>query len=99
MATITTSCLRPLITVRSNSPPHVCSPKILNIWVLGLAGKNEFEELIVEGIGDYHKEVYQDLAPYLYAKLGFRQEDPVMLFSQPSKFKFRLNIELASMKR
>jgi len=39
----------------------------------GLAGKDEIEELVVDAIGDYHKDVYADLAPYIYVKLGFRE--------------------------
>uniref|UniRef100_A0A914CIJ4 glutathione transferase n=1 Tax=Acrobeloides nanus TaxID=290746 RepID=A0A914CIJ4_9BILA len=45
----------------------------------GLAGKDDFEAAQIDAIADFHKDVYAELAVYLYAKLGYREGDPATL--------------------
>uniref|UniRef100_A0A914EMG3 glutathione transferase n=1 Tax=Acrobeloides nanus TaxID=290746 RepID=A0A914EMG3_9BILA len=42
---------------------------------LGLAGKDDFEAAQIDAIADFHKDVYAELFPYLYRKLGFMEGD------------------------
>uniref|UniRef100_A0AC34G8M4 Glutathione S-transferase n=1 Tax=Panagrolaimus sp. ES5 TaxID=591445 RepID=A0AC34G8M4_9BILA len=37
----------------------------------GLAGKDEFEEALVDGIADVAKDFYKSVAPWMYALLGY----------------------------
>uniref|UniRef100_A0A914PAC9 glutathione transferase n=1 Tax=Panagrolaimus davidi TaxID=227884 RepID=A0A914PAC9_9BILA len=38
----------------------------------GLAGKDEYEQALVDGIADIQKDFYASVMPWLYAKAGFR---------------------------
>uniref|UniRef100_A0A914CGS1 glutathione transferase n=1 Tax=Acrobeloides nanus TaxID=290746 RepID=A0A914CGS1_9BILA len=42
----------------------------------GLTGKDNFEAAQIDAVADFHKDVYSELASYLYTKLGYRQGDP-----------------------
>jgi glutathione S-transferase len=39
----------------------------------GLAGKNEWEKAKVDEVFDFYKDVYAELAPYMYVKCGWRE--------------------------
>uniref|UniRef100_A0A915M1D6 glutathione transferase n=1 Tax=Meloidogyne javanica TaxID=6303 RepID=A0A915M1D6_MELJA len=41
----------------------------------GLAGKDEWEKAKIIEIFDFYKDVYNETAPYIYAKAGFREGD------------------------
>uniref|UniRef100_A0A914DPH3 glutathione transferase n=1 Tax=Acrobeloides nanus TaxID=290746 RepID=A0A914DPH3_9BILA len=45
----------------------------------GLAGKDDFEAAQIDAVADFHKDVNNELAPYIYAKLGFKPGDPATL--------------------
>ncbi|KAI1701766.1 RWD domain-containing protein [Ditylenchus destructor] len=45
----------------------------------GLAGKDEWEKAKVHEVGDFHWDVYSDLAPYFYTLLGCRGGDKAAL--------------------
>uniref|UniRef100_A0AC34FAU5 Glutathione S-transferase n=1 Tax=Panagrolaimus sp. ES5 TaxID=591445 RepID=A0AC34FAU5_9BILA len=42
----------------------------------GLAGKDEFEQALVDGIADVSKDFYAAVAPWMYAVMGFREGNP-----------------------
>uniref|UniRef100_A0A914KML6 glutathione transferase n=1 Tax=Meloidogyne incognita TaxID=6306 RepID=A0A914KML6_MELIC len=41
----------------------------------GLAGKDDWEKAKIVEIFDFYKDVYNELAPYIYAKWGIREGD------------------------
>jgi len=45
-----------------------------------LAGKDEWEKAKIIEIFDFYKDVYNELAPYIYAKWGIREGDVVWIF-------------------
>jgi glutathione S-transferase len=42
----------------------------------GLAGKDEYEQAVVDGIADVSKDFYSAVAPWMYAVMGFRPGKP-----------------------
>lgn len=46
----------------------------------GLSGKDEWEKAKVNEVLDFHKDVLQELNPYIYVKAGFRQGNADELF-------------------
>jgi glutathione S-transferase len=47
----------------------------------GLAGKNDLEKAKVDEIYDFFKDVYVQLAPYVYIKAGWREGNLVGLMN------------------
>uniref|UniRef100_A0A914DEB3 glutathione transferase n=1 Tax=Acrobeloides nanus TaxID=290746 RepID=A0A914DEB3_9BILA len=45
----------------------------------GLAGKDDFESAQIDAVADFHKDVYNELVPYISTKLGYKQGDLVSL--------------------
>ena len=45
-----------------------------------MAGKDEWEKAKIIEIFDFYKDVYNELAPYIYAKWGIREGDVVRIF-------------------
>uniref|UniRef100_A0A914ECI8 glutathione transferase n=1 Tax=Acrobeloides nanus TaxID=290746 RepID=A0A914ECI8_9BILA len=45
----------------------------------GLAGKDHWETAQLDSIGDFYKDVYAELMPYLYKKLGYMEGDYTLL--------------------
>uniref|UniRef100_A0A914DNT2 glutathione transferase n=1 Tax=Acrobeloides nanus TaxID=290746 RepID=A0A914DNT2_9BILA len=45
----------------------------------GLAGKDDFEAAQIDAVADFHKDVYNELVPYIYTKFGYMPGDPATL--------------------
>jgi hypothetical protein len=48
---------------------------------LGLAGKDDFEAAQIDAVADFHKDVYNELVPYISTKLGYKQGDLVRILT------------------